>query len=225
MLEVVVNALYNGHVVLNGRDELKAFAQCLSSLQSLGILLNLRPCLLRTSDVRDAPNNVENLSLNDSAISTDNSENNDSAEMWPNFENTDDAIDMAKDVDKNFDEEFEWEVWSFCKPGPRRSKRVPIPKRFTSGEGIIDPVKPTADLPVLNPGNPPKEGAETEELKPLALNRSKRKTRQSDETCFDKNGEIVVDIIEEPKQKSPPAKRSKKEEEIIVEQAVKKSPR
>jgi hypothetical protein len=50
VLEQVVEALYNGVVVLKGKSELRAFEEVLSVLQSLDILLNLQPCLLRTSD-------------------------------------------------------------------------------------------------------------------------------------------------------------------------------
>jgi hypothetical protein len=46
----VVEAFYNGCVILTGKKQLRAFEEVLRTLQSLGLLLNLQPSLLPASD-------------------------------------------------------------------------------------------------------------------------------------------------------------------------------
>jgi len=198
VLEQVVNALYLGYVVLSGKEKLKAFEDILQSLQALGILLNLRPSLLKTSD----GDSSTTLNMNDPASDVDSFVND-------NDESAEGVQESQVDVEEQ--EETEWEVCSFGKPGPRRSKRVPIPRRFSSGSEHEESDKPPEPTP--NPDLKPKD----DESKPLSLSRVRPKRRRSDVD----EAKCELNVVQaEPS----PVKRNKKEEEMI-QQAVKTSPR
>ena len=48
-LKLLVEALYTGKVILDGKAELRKFEAALTCLNSFGILLNLRPVVLNTN--------------------------------------------------------------------------------------------------------------------------------------------------------------------------------
>ncbi len=228
VLELVVGALYNGSVILKGKDELRKFEDSLSSLQPLGILLNLRPSLLQTSDgdftasdftqiynkldgseaIRLAGTDV-NLEASETQIVVNNDEERNRREEVD--------VENCESVEKLVeDDEFEWEVWSFSKPGPRRSKRIPIPKRFPSGSDHED---------LLNSLKSVHESDEADESQPLATHRLKRKNLKHDDSHKDMS---IEKTPEEPVKQTPCAvKKRKKEDEIVIstQQAVKSSPR
>jgi hypothetical protein len=132
-------------------------------------------------------------------------------------------------------DEGEWEICSFSKPGPRRSKRIPIPRRFSCGsEHGEEPSKQAETKESARPAEAKesakptetkesaksvetKESAETkpevDESKPLTLNRLKRKRNRSED----------IDV-EKP---NPKPKKTKKEdnEKKREEEPVKSSPR
>ena len=227
VLELVVGALYNGSVVLKGKEELRKFEESLTSLQSLGILLNLRPSLFQTSDgdlttIHDLTllNNQQDYSGESRLARLDvNLETSETQIVVNSEEETnrkeDVDVENCESTEKMVEEdEFEWEVWSFSKPGPRRSKRIPIPKRFSFDSEHEDP------------DNSLKSPIDVDESKPLAMNRQKRKLQKNEDPPKD----MLVEKTspeESIKQKPCLVKKRKKEEEVVVSihQAVKSSPR
>ena len=218
VLEQVVAALYHGFVILSGKAKLKAFEDILKSLQDLGLLLNLRPCLLKTSDgdlttsttfaMNDESPNSESL-MNDDTLCGRTLDNESSSERVVDVETSESQIEVVDDGEND----SKWEVCSFGKPGPRRSKRVPIPRRFSSGSERDESEKQPEHLKLT-----PDLKSKDDESTPLSLNRVKRKRRKSEEQ------EISVEKVEVEDPKLNSAKRNKKEEELI-QQAVKTSPR
>ena len=201
LLEQVVHALYNGVVILNGKKELKAFEGVLSALQGLGILLNLRPSLLRTSEA----GNEESISSVDNEMSTPELT---AATLMDKEDKISFDHQDENDEKPNIEEdESEWELCSFSKPGPRRSKRVPIPRRFSSGSEHEE------ELPQTKP-------VELDESQPLTLNRPSknfpnRKHKMSEDVDVEK-----VEIKQKKAKKAEADKKLNKSEE-----PVKTSPR
>ena len=230
VLEQVVTALYHGVVVLQGRKELRDFEEVLKTLQALDVLINLQPSLLRTSDgdfaspvELKAPNKLE------ASVELATPVEKPVVAQSPEATIIEDVIaPTTADADGDGDhkavedehlsvvagpeEEGDWEVCSFSKPGPRRSKRVPIPRRFSSGSDQEE----AGD----------KKLSEAVESKPPAVGqvqlKPKRKQVRSEET---KDNEEEIKSNPEPKPKKAKKDDDEEKKNLKEEDLVKSSPR